>query len=793
MEMPNIPPRLTVRAVARIMEGMMTEETATTRVIDLSSLDWQFGSVTQRPWRAQSDAGANDIDRVSEWLPTTVPGNVHSDLLVLGRIRDPFLGNGLQASRWVESLDWWYRAHLPLELDPGQRAFLEMDGVDTLSAVFVDGRELGRHNGMFSRQTLDAGAPAEFASSPGVELAVRVWGSDALPRYQTKRSERLWGRIVKASGQDSFPPFDDRLATLKRPMSFGWDFAPRLRTMGIWDAGRVVVCGSACIVSLHLHAEPAPPITDGGPSRVTLRLEIDSAQLQSVVVALDIELASFTGDAPQQFEFLLHLPAGKSEHRLTCDLPAARLWQPWERGTPHLYNASVRLCTEEPVSRNRALLAERATRFGIRSIEMNDGWQVRVNGEPFFLRGVNWVPVDALPGRAGPKRYEPLLRQAVAAGVNLVRVWGGGGREKRAFYDLCDELGLLVWQEFPVACVFLDHLPRTAEYQSLLHQETAGIVRALRNHPSVFLWCGGNEFSVGRNRRAVEVMAEAVAAEDGRRPFVPASPGSGDAHNWLVWHGLAPLSAYRQETAAMVSEFGMQAVPVAESLRQFLTEEELWPPSAGWQRHNADLRKLNRYAQWYGLSEASDGLESFVQSSQRAQAAGLQVLIEHVRRRKGETGGLALWQWNEPWPSICWSVIDYFGRPKLAYETLQRIMRPVLVSLDYPLRQYRAGDRLAGRLWLVNDGLDELAGCTLAASLDGVAVQGQQCGLPRNCARAVGPLALTLPAGFQQLRLELRHGNALLAENVYDLRFHDGGPAPVSERVRRQAVDLILR
>ena len=776
------------------MDGMRTSEPATPRTVDLSTLDWQFGSVAQRSWRAEPDVADNDIDRVGEWLAATVPGNVRSDLLALGRIADPFLGDGLETSRWTEGVAWWYRTRLPLQLDPGQRAFLELDGVDTLSAVFIDGRELGRHDGMFSRQTLEI--PPDRARGASVELAIRIWGSDALPSYQTSRRERLWGRIAGA-GQGTFQPFDDRLATLKRPMSFGWDFALRLRTMGIWDSGRVVVSGSTAISDLFVIAEPTVPVADGGLARVMVRVAVDSAEARAAFLAIDIEPANCADDPASQFEFRLRLPAGRSEHRLTCTLPAVRLWQPWERGAPHLYSMVVRLCTEDPISRNRAPLAERATRFGVRNIELNDRWQVRVNGEPFFLRGVNWTPVDALPGRAGRERYEPLLRRLVVTGVNFVRVWGGGGREKQAFYDLCDELGLLVWQEFPVACVFLDHLPRSSEFQRLLRQEAAGIVRLLRDHPSIFLWCGGNEFSPSRNRRAVEIMATVVATEDGQRPFLPASPGTGDSHNWLVWHGLAPLAAYRREEAAMVSEFGLQATPAAESLRQFLPDDELWPPGAGWQRHNADLPKLRRYAQKDVLSEVSgpggDGLDAFVAASQRAQAAGLQILIEHVRRHKGETGGLALWQWNEPWPAICWSVIDYYGRPKLACETLQRIMQPLLVSLDYPLRQYRAGDRLTGKLWIVNDSLEALAGCTLTVMLDGVTVQWQRCDLSANRASRVGALAVTLPAGFQHLALELRQGNSLLARNVYDLRFHDGGPAPVSDRVRRRIVDLILR
>jgi hypothetical protein len=271
-----------------------------------------------------------------------------------------------------------------------------------------------------------------------------------------------------------------------------------------------------------------------------------------------------------------------------------------------------------------------------------------------------------------------------------------------------------------------------------------------------------------------------------------------------VWHGRAPLSAYRAEQASMVSEFGLQAAPEVASLRQFLGDAEMWPPGVGWQRHNAHLAKLERYARWFEDGGDSDPLERFVRASQRAQAAGLQILIEHMRRRRGAAGGLAVWQWNEPWPSICWSVVDYFGRPKLALAVLQRSMQPLLVSLDFPLAAYRPCDLLAGALWVVNDGVEALAGCWLRVSLEGGGEAGEgrkegitllelPCGAPAQAANLVGKLALRMPAGFSHLRLELRQGNSLLTHNVYDLRFHDAGPDSVGQAVRRRMVDLILR
>jgi beta-mannosidase len=505
--------------------------------LDLSACTWQFGPVPAQPWRGASPAPIPfDLAAVQQWLPATVPGDVHSDLLANGRIPDPFIGDGLAACRWVEGVDWWYRTRLPLGLQPGQRALLEFDGIDYLSAVFVDGHELSRHEGMYSRQVVEL--PAGLASRAEVELAVRIWGSDALPRYAKTWQERLWAKVAGAT-QSAFRPFDDRLATLKTPMHFGWDFAPRLRAMGIWDAARLVMCGGVYIRDIHVQAAPLALPANPGPATVRLRLDVDSDTTRPATARIGVDPVSDPDGAGWQFEFPLRLPAGRSEHTLSLELPAARLWQPWERGDPCLYRLQVVVmhsAVGEPTPRGHGqetgpskpapetgpsrqtptLLDVFTTRFGVRQVELQPTdqghpWRVLVNGEPFFLRGVNWIPLDALAGRVRQDRYAALLGQARTAGVNFVRVWGGGGRERRAFYDLCDEVGLLVWQEFPIACIFLDRLPRSASFQDLLHQEAAGIVQALRNHPSLFLWCGGNEWSPSRNRQAVATLTAAVA------------------------------------------------------------------------------------------------------------------------------------------------------------------------------------------------------------------------------------------------------------------------------------------
>ncbi len=412
------------------------------------------------------------------------------------------------------------------------------------------------------------------------------------------------------------------------------------------------------------------------------------------------------------------------------------------------------------------------------------------------MRGLNWVPADSLPGRLRRDDYAHLLDLARAAGANLLRVWGGGLREKRAFYDLCDELGLLVWQEFPFACSFLGYYPRDADWLGLVERECTAIVRATRNHPSLALWCGGNEFSPRRNRSLVQRLARVVETHDGTRPFIPASPSPDDAHNWDVWHGKYPLHAYRNEDARFLSEFGLQALPSIETLRACLPEAKLWPPGSGWEVHNAQLGKLWRYAGpsfCLPSSEEVDDIEGFIAASQRAQALGLQIAIEHMRRRRGEAGGVCLWQFNEPWPAISWAIVDYYRRPKLAYQRLKDLYNLVIIALTFPLVGYRPGDTWRAEVWAANDSLATLDDCWLRIDLDGVTIHEAQVMLPADSVQVLGELRYQFQVQPGEVELTLHQGNQVVARNSYDLRYHDPTPVGWRDRLIRWLGDAMLR
>lgn len=755
-------------------------------VFDLGGEEWTFG-----PARAQPlDFTGDDRHAVTEWLPACVPGNVRADLLAAGRIHDPFYGLQLAESDWVDAHDWWYRRKLVQPLGPSQRAFVRFAGIDYISAAFTADQRLGRHEGMFSAQTFEL--TSHLWQSPEMELAVRIWGSASLPRLQRSIGQRI-GRQLARTLRMSELPNPDRLAALKCPMSYGWDFAPRLLSMGIWDDVTLRVCDTAAILDLWPRVE-WPAGTDGNPAAVDicLAIEIDSAVETPVLLQVGLAGANFAC-AEQSFEFRLDLRRGRRDYavRFTLDSPA--LWQPWDRGAPNLY----RLAADLRHLQDGRLLDSSETTIGVRRVQLTSSragkdsgnWTWEVNGQQEFIRGVNWAPADALPGRLRAPDYESLVRMARDAGVNQFRVWGGGLREKRAFYDACDRAGLLIWQEFPLACVFLGRLPRSNAYLTLLRQESRAIVRELRNHPSVALWCGGNEFSPTRNRSVVNVLWECVGALDGTRPFVPASPGPGDRHNWDVWHGGAPASDYRRDQSAFISEFGLGAAPDVETLSCFLPDDLLWPAGEGWVHHHAQLKKLVRYA---GV-ETSASLDEFVHATQRAQARALQVAIEHVRRRKGDTGGLAIWQWNEPWPAICWSLVDYYRRPKLAAQMLARWYSPLLVSLEYPLRGYADGDSLEAALWIVNDWREAFCECEVRIRQGDRALWVESVDVTPDDSRRVRVVTLDDIRVAEPLAVELWSGRRRLTCNDYDLSyFSRHRRMSATQRLRRRVADWLV-
>jgi beta-mannosidase len=526
---------------------------------------------------------------------------------------------------------------------------------------------------------------------------------------------------------------------------------------------------------------------------------LDSDRAQNIRIMCDVRGKNFEC-AAQTFEFDLNLTHGTQVREISFDLPDAQLWNPWDRGAPNLYEIEISILSGARAEPKDVLLDSQVETFGIREFSLartprasarQEPWQFVVNSQSEFLRGANWVPLDAIPGRLTRDDYAARLRQARDANINFLRVWGGGLREKRAFYDLCDEMGILVWQEFPFAGALLDRFPRNRAFLNFVRDECGDIVRALRNHPALVVWCGGNEFSPRGNSAIVKKLRAVVKDKDGARPLKPASPYREESHNWRVWHQGANLRDYRNDPTPFLSEFGLQALPNFESLQKFLPEDARAAPHALWKYHRAELQKLGRYAR--GEERAAMTVENFIAATQRAQASGLQIAIEHLRRRKPQTTGVAVWQLNDPWPAISWSVIDYYGTPKRAYDEMKKVYSPVFASFDYTLIPRRAGDVVRGNLWIINDLCAAYPDAELGAHLNGKEIFKRVIKIEPDSAARVDALAVTLSEGENILRVQVIWQGKALSDHEYDLNFCDIGEMSPLGALIAGAVKRLMR
>ncbi len=746
--------------------------------ISLEGSDWRVGY--KKIYDGSASGTIAEVGKMTEWFDATVPGNVRSDLMAANRLPNLFLDSNNERAKWVNDCVWWYEKKFERPARRFKRFFLELRGIDYRSQVYFNQRKLGQNEGMFTRHLYDV---SSLVKSTNV-VNVRIMGSAFLPKPSLTPWQRVWGRIASPL-QNDMEVFPERTATLKCQMGFGWDFAPDMRTMGIWDEVKLIGSGNVFIGDIQVKTGVFRELDS---AKLQIKLHLNSIVAAPLKIQIRLRPANFDGPT-QNFNFNAFVKRGTEIIERNIVLEKPQLWNPWDRGEPNLYELTVRLYDADKLS-------DRVTGLiGLRDIQMaqnlrtsggKSDWTFVVNGEPEFIRGANWVPVDSLMGRVREEDYVELIRMAKKANVNMFRVWGGGLREKRYFYEICSREGILVWQEFPFACVFLGRLPTNEPFLRLAEKEVASIVKSVMNYPCVALYCGGNEFSPRRNSKLLTRMAQTVRGIDDSRPFLPASPGRGDHHNWFIWHGFGNIRDYRKDNSPFASEFGLQAVPSEESLKRFLSRRALWPMGAEWEYHKVDAKKLQRYV---GPLENYSRPEYLAEASQKMQAFALQTAIEHYRRRKYECSGTIFWQFNEPWPAISWSIIDYYRNPKLAYQKLKEIYNPVLISLKYELEPHAAGEIVPIEVWIVNDLLRSVDDCRLDIYMEEEGERFMNLSfdvgtLPPDSSRPYLNFGLKLPDRPNWLlRARLRSGKETLSTNSYDLNLCDMGEATTWNRI----------
>jgi len=736
------------------------------KVISLNGNRWKCAA------SAMETPDASEIERLRDVYPATVPGDVHLDVLNVTQPGvDLYYGANKELGNWVEDHDWWYWIDFNLALEPGQRAWLVLHGADYVSWTFLNGSLLGQHEGMFSEQSYEITALLRGEN----RLAVRFLAPTRFPDHQISLYNRYLNRYEQVVGADvGCDP--QRRSTLKCQMSYGWDFAPGIRTIGLWDDVEIVVTGAARVLSARVRNTALAPEAEPKRALLGIDFEVDSqapAPTEFTMALYEVYPDPKPGQAVATARLAVPSLAGRQTLSLVLTIDDPKLWFPWDHGPQNLYELEI------AAAQNGRAVDRFSQVIGIRSVAspgpsgqpFSGSGALSLNGQTIFMRGAAWVPADAIPARVTEQDYRALLTLAKEANLNCLRVWGGGLREKQAFYDLCDRMGLLVWQEFPLACAFYTHYPTSAEYLALLGSECAAIVRTLRHHPAIFLWCGGNEFDPKMNAHVVATVRRVAAEEDGTRLFMDVSPSLGESHNWNVWHQFYPSEAYRQDAARMLSEFGLQAPPAVASLKKFIPAPELWPPGPAWRYHKAQLKKLTHYAAPFLTGST---LDDFVQASQLAQAYGLKMGIEHVRRHKLSTAGFSLWQLNSPWPSIDWAVIDYYRIPKLAYAAIRQAANPILIALEFDLRRYQAGGSFSAAVWVINDHNTAYPDCSAEIALGGATLFRGGVELGPASIQKLGDVTATLPEGALGVDCRLTRRGQVLSENSYDLMAFDG-------------------
>ncbi|MBX0330738.1 glycoside hydrolase family 2 protein [Oscillochloris sp. ZM17-4] len=671
------------------------------------------------------DAGralAADLGDGDGWLPATVPGGVFAALLAAGRIPDPFFGTNELDVQWVGEADWLFRCAFALsdeDLAAGPGA-LCLDGLDTFATVILNGRQVHSGDNMFAPARVDVSGLLRAGEN---ELGILF--ESAMRRGKLIEAER--GRLHLWNGDAS------RLYVRKAQYHYGWDWGPTLMDAGPWRPVRLEL-GAARIAELRCPAEVADDL-EAADLPVTVSLE--GAE------GLRVRLALISPGGALADEASVDVSDGAASHSFRLEEP--QLWWPNGYGAQPLYRLEATLLREgEPLDRRELRLGLRRLRLVQEPLEDAPGTSFcfEVNGTPIFGGGANWIPADSLINRIAPERYRAWVDLAAKANMVMLRVWGGGVYEDEAFYQACDERGILVWQDFMFACGMY---PAHPEFQASVRAEAQAQVKRLRHHACLALWCGNNEDyaiaeSVGKYdarvtsnlaasafpARAIyeELLPEVCAQLDPARPYWPGSPygGSssadqtvGDRHSWDVWHGqMAPYQHYPRYTARFVSEFGMQAAPHMRTVEEFAPPEERRPGSRSFEFHNKafDVGKgiadgPRRLAVYISDTVGATGeMEGYIYASQLMQAEALAAAYAGFRRGWGgpgraHCGGALVWQINDCWPVTSWAIVDWRLRPKPAYFILRRQLAPLSLNM--------AHTEGGAQIWAVNGGLGAVA------------------------------------------------------------------------------------
>ncbi|EXX86460.1 beta-galactosidase [Paenibacillus darwinianus] len=646
----------------------------------------------------------------TEWLPARVPGCVHTDLLRNGKMKDPFYGTNEKELQWIDKQDWDYETMFDVPADVLAESGLELvfEGLDTYADVDLNDHRLFSADNMFRTWTADV---KPFLLESGNKLAIRFRspireGLDKLQRHG-------FGLPAPNDDSETGGVGDKKLSMFSRkaPYHYGWDWGPRFVTSGIWRPVYLRSRSGLTIRDMFIRQDRVSPVS----AQIAAVLEIETE------APWEGNLSLSSGSHRWETPVILH--AGIQTVSLPAEIPAPSLW--WCRG----YGEPVMHAFKAAFTQAGIIAAEKTVRAGLRDIKLvrnpdthGTSFYFELNGVPVFAKGANHVPGDSFATEMTDERYRHEIATAVESNFNMLRVWGGGIYEQDIFYELCDEYGMLVWQDFIFACSMY---PGDEAFVENVRREAEDNVRRLRNHPCIALWCGNNEIDgawaqytedagwgwkklytaeqrgkIWADYEAVfhktlpEVVERLIPGAD----YWPSSPmqaltgdhtqhattnsTSGDIHFWSVWHASEPFENYNLNIGRFMSEYGFQSFPEYRTVRTYAAETEMELESEVMlhhQRHKSGNRLIKEYSDIY-CKEPKD-FPSFLYMSQVLQAEAMKMAIEAHRRRKNYCMGTLYWQINDCWPVASWSSMDYYGRWKAVQYYARKSCKDVLLSI----------------------------------------------------------------------------------------------------------------
>ncbi|WP_026882158.1 beta-mannosidase [Clostridium akagii] len=618
----------------------------------------------------------------SEWIVASVPGTVFSELIKNGEMEEPFYRDNEEKTLEKANYNYEYERTFDVteEILKSDEMILYCDGIDTISEIYINGKLISKTNNMHRQY--------KFSVKQVLKLGKNVINIILFSptKYIEKSFEKnhIWG----ANAMEGFPNLR------KSHHMFGWDWGPRIPDMGIWrniyikcyNLGKLE---EVYVTQEHFHNE------------VNIYVKINHENFYHENFNINVKINSPRGEVIEK-----NVIAESKENIISFNIKNPELWWPNGYGNHPLYNVSVTLM------KGKEIIDKKEMNIGIRTLTVKkekDKWgesfEFNINGASIFAMGADYIPEDNILSRCTKEKTEKLIKSSVMVNMNCIRVWGGGYYPEDYFYDLCDQHGLIVWQDFMFACADYE---LSEEFEENITAELEDNIKRIRNHASLGIWCGNNEnesaikhWGINKRKtteeeyiRQYEVLFPKILKKNDPNTFYwPSSPSKlgsfkeldndnmGDAHYWEVWHELKTFTEYRKYFFRFVSEFGFESFPEIKTVESFTLPKDRNPFSyvmENHQKHEGGNGKIIYYISEF--LKYPSGLENMLYASQITQAEAIRYGVEHWRRNRGRCMGAIYWQLNDCWPVASWSSIDYYGRWKALHYYAKNFFAPILLS-----------------------------------------------------------------------------------------------------------------